>query len=127
MSRKSARNNARIRNAPPRIYPIESGFHLRFEGHSYEEIQEALNEVNACLKDPFCKSVREVLREEKPKLISLLEKAREREREEIIASRDMNQSRKDICRPERRRRGGWLVQGGFTDGHGKVDRWRKDE
>jgi ribulose bisphosphate carboxylase small subunit len=95
---------------------IKQGFHSQYVGCSSKEIKEALDEVINCLKD---------LEEEKVELISMLKKAQQREMVKSVMRKDMNPSRKDICRPGRGRRGGWLVQGGFMDGHGKSDGWGK--
>lgn len=133
------------------VFPvlINRGFHRRYVNRKSKAIKEALVEINRRLNNPYFQSEKKILLEERSKLISLLGQADAREKKrkkrkkkkakkdsihqmiESVRRMDMNPSRKDICRPGR----GWRgvrpgappVQGGFTDGHGKVDGWKKDE
>jgi hypothetical protein len=111
---------------------------------SSHAIRMAVIEISKqlCTRRPPTKGRSKSLRKKRNELLALLAVAEEGEgREDAerkrrwkeekpvrdIMMEDMNPSRKAICRPGRGRRGGWLVQGGFMDGHGKVDGWKKDK
>jgi hypothetical protein len=122
-----------------RIGLVKPGFHLHYMERSSKAIKKALNEIIGRLKNPLSQSDKDkkILEKEGWGLISLLkearireEKARKHKSHQTIGSvmrKDQNPSRKANWRPGRGRRAGWLVQGGFMDGHGKSDGWEKDE